>query len=82
MATELQHEAGIAQLELLLMSYQTLGRRIQSLGGIIHDPSLVENGGMSEWLAEVEARREELDVLTTLTTKVLGKSNENGGPLW
>lgn len=81
MEAKLQHDK-LAQLDFLFESYKKLAFKVQSLGMIIHNPSLVENGGMSEWLAEVETRKDELDVLTTLTTKVLGLSNGNGGRLW
>jgi len=72
------------QLEFLFASYEMLAFKIQSLRGIIENSITTHLSEVDKdiWLAEVEARKEELDVLAALTTKTLGLSNGNGKQLW
>jgi len=72
------------QLEFLFASYEMLALKIQSLRGIIENAMISQLGEVDRniWLAEVEARKDELDVLAALTTRTLGLSNGNGRQLW
>lgn len=78
---EAQH-TDVTQLNFLLESYKTLALKIQSLGLVIQDPFTMGDDEVNLWLTEVEERKEELDILSTLTLKVLGLSNGSGRRLW